>query len=107
MKPITTNQEIMLIIGTRFLGREVCPVGKDRKPDRNSQIPELERACWAGLIFDLLPELSSPPAGSKTFTWNVHSTTHFVMINLGTEPLSVEDAFSLDPYYFIDKTRLN
>ena len=107
MKPIATNQEIMLVTGTRFLNRELCLIGRYKQAAHNSQITELERACWAGLIFELLPEFTCPPAGSKAFTWNVHSTSHFVLVNLGPEPTNVDEAFSVDPYHFINEIRLN
>jgi hypothetical protein len=107
MKPTTTNQEIILVTGTRFLSREACLIRRGKKVEANPQINELERACWAGLIFELLPELSSPSQGTKAFTWNVYSAGHFVLVNLGTEPSGVEAAFSVDPYHFVDETRLN
>jgi hypothetical protein len=107
MKPIATTQEIILATGTRFLDREACLIRRDKNREANPPINELERACWAGLIFELLPELSSSSRGTKAFTWNVYSADHFVLVNLGTAPSGVEAAFSVDPYHFVDETRLN
>ena len=107
MKPITTNQEIILFTGTSFVNRAVCPIGNYKKQRPNPQITELEKACWAGMLFELLPELAISLSGARPFIWNIHSTNHFVLINQGAEPSTVEDAFSVDPYHFLDKIRHN
>ena len=107
MKPSIANQEIMLHAGSRFFKREFCPTGKNKKPGPGSQPEELEGACWAGMLFELLPELSTSFPGSRPFIWDVHSIGHFVLINQGTEPRQVDSAFSIDPYCFVNDTRRN
>lgn len=107
MKPIIANQEIMLFAGTSFSKREFCPLGSYKKPELNPQIAELEQACWAGMLFEMLPELSTLFAGSKAVIWDIHSTNHFVLINQGTQPNSVKTTFSIDPHFFLDDVRSN
>lgn len=107
MKPIITNREIMLFAGTSFSGKEFCPKGSYIKPELNPQIAELERACWAGMLFEMIPELSTEFTDSKAFIWDIHSTNHFVLINQGELPQQVEQAFSLDPYCFFDNIKGN
>lgn len=107
MKPIIANQEIMLFAGTSFSKREFCHLVKTKRPEINSSIAELEQACWAGILFEMLPELSSLFAGSKAFIWDIHATNHFVLINQGTRPQQVENAFSVDPHFFLAAARFN
>lgn len=67
MKPTTTNQEILLITST-FSSREFSTRGRyNNRPSIPSSTGELERAFWAELLFELLPEL-----GPDTFTSSVH-----------------------------------
>jgi hypothetical protein len=105
MKPTNANQEIMLLAGTRFFTREFNPTGRYKKPNINSQADELEQACWAGLLLEMLPELSTFFSTSRAFIWDIHSTEHFVLINQGTEPRQVETAFSIDPHCFVNDSR--
>ena len=58
MKPITTNQEILLITGSAFSNNEFSEPGKyNYRFAVPSSTNELERAFWAEMLFELLPEL--------------------------------------------------
>jgi hypothetical protein len=107
MKPIAANQEIMLFSDTSFSQNDFCPLESYQKQELNPRIVELEWACRAGRLFEMLPELSTPFVGSKAFIWDIHSTNHFVLINQGTHPQQVDNVFSLDPYCFFDDVRAN
>ena len=109
MKPTTTNQEILLFTGTRFSSREFCrPDNYKIGPGTNSSQEELERACWAGLLFEMLPELTIDPfARCKMHIWNIHSAEHFLLISQGTDPYPGEAIFSIDPQYFLPATNFN
>jgi hypothetical protein len=107
MKSITTNQEVLLFAGTNFSNREFCHLESFKRPDQKPQIAELERACWAGMLFELLPELASPFEGSKAFIWDIHSANHFVLITQGTQPYQIENAFSVDPHFFLAAAGFN
>ena len=109
MKPITTNQEILLFTGTSFSSRKFSKTGKhNNRLDTGSSRDELERACWAGLLFEMLPELTTHHFTScKMYIWNIHSAAHFLLIRQGTDPNPVEDFFSIDPQLFLPSTLLN
>jgi hypothetical protein len=109
MKPTTTNQEIILSTGTRFSNRELCHLDSKHKiPKFNSPGEELEMACWAGMLFEMLPELTKGLfTGSKVHIWDIHSSKHCLLINQGTGPHPVENAFSLNPHSFLNVIRLN
>ena len=107
MKPIIANQEIMLFAGTSFSKMEFSVLDNSKGPELNTQSEELERACWAGMLFEMLPELPSPFEGSKAFIWNIYSANQFVLINQGTQPSTIENQLSVDPYCFLDDKKLN
>jgi hypothetical protein len=108
MKPITTNQEILLFADTSFSKQEFCNKDSFNKPTNLSRIEELERACWAGMLFEMLPELvaySFPRC--KMFIWNIQSAEHSLLISQGTDPHPVEATFSIDPHFFLPAAHFN
>ena len=109
MKPITTNQEILLLTGTSFSNREFSKTGKhSNRLETSSSRDELERACWAGLLFEMLPELTTHPfTSTKMYIWSIHSAAHFLLIRQGADPNPVEELFSIDPQLFLPAARLN
>ena len=57
MKTKSTQQEVLLITGTRFSSRQ-CQDKKDAgNPNRLTDNEMLEDACWNGLIQSMLPEV--------------------------------------------------
>lgn len=109
MKPTITNQEILLFSGTSFSNREFSKTGKhSNRLETSSPRDELERACWAGMLFEMLPELTAYSLpGSKMFIWNIRSAEHFLLINQGTDPHPVEAVFSIDPQLFYTGANFN
>lgn len=109
MKPITINQEIILFAGTSFSRQEFCSKNDSGNGQPNySLIEELERACWAGMLCELLPELTTNPfSGCKMFIWNVLNAGHFLLVNQGTYPHPVETETSVDPHLFLLSVHFN
>jgi hypothetical protein len=108
MKPIIINQEILVFGGTHFSRQEFCSEkASGSGPTTYSSIEELERACWAGILCEILPELTKPASGCKLFIWNVFTAEHFLLINQGTYPRPVESETSVDPHLFILSVHLN
>ena len=109
MKPIITSQEILLFTNTSFSNRELSnPDTANNKPEINSYREELEKACWAGMLFELLPELTTYSfSGCKMFIWNILTAGHFLLINQGSYPHPVENETSVDPHLFLGSVHLN
>lgn len=109
MKPEITNQEIMLFIDSRFCSREFC--SRDDKLqglNLNLHREQLENACWAGMLFEMLPELTGcNRLANKTYIRDIHSAGHFLLVNQGCDPQPVNKPFSIDPYLFFDTVRSN
>jgi len=103
MKPETIHQEILLFTGTSFSNKEYClkdPVNKETTDQ--SPLEQLEKACWLGLLCELLPELFvSTISNCKTYIWNILRGQHFLTIHMGNCQAPIEKDFSIDPYYFL------
>ena len=109
MKPIITNQEILLFTNTCFSNRELCNLDTNNNtPETNSYREELEKACWAGMLFEMLPELTAySTSGCKMFIWNILTAGHFILVNQGSYPHPVENETSVDPHLFLGSVQFN
>jgi len=99
------NQEILLFTGTCFCSRPLCKRNTDHdNSDIYSCMEELEKACWDGMLLEMLPELFEKPVQrSNNYVWSTVSGVNFLCINMGSNPLLVEKETSIDPYYFLYK----
>jgi len=109
MKPTTINQEILLFTNTSFSNRELFNLDtNNNKPETNSYREELEKVCWAGMLFEMLPELTAYSfSGCKMFIWNILTANHYLLVNQGSYPHRVENETSVDPYLFLGSLHFN
>jgi hypothetical protein len=102
MEPNATQQEILIMTGTRFSQRQSCQMEDPANNRPLSEIEKLEEACWNGLLGEMLPEiLEKPVAGEKLYLWQVREAAHFLELEWGESPLAKENYFSIDPYSFL------
>jgi len=99
MKPLTTNQEILLFKGTSFSKLEFASQDKyNKRPGNYSPGEDLEKTCWEGRLFEILPELTIDPIDDyKMHIWNIRVTKRSLLIQQGTEPHWDETSFSINP----------
>jgi hypothetical protein len=101
MKAQSTQQEILLMTGTKFSEREWAEKIVDEK-NKLSATEKLEDACWNGLLDEMLPEVIEKTAeGKKLFLWHIRNCNSFLEIELGESSPVIEREFSIDPYFFI------
>ena len=100
MKPQIINQEILLFTGSKFFNRPFCKKGKNQQPDFSS-MEELEKACWDGMLNELLPELFDNGGQNNNYLWNTISGVNFLCVNMSPSPMSLEKSTSIDPYFFL------
>ena len=100
MKHKATNHEVLLFTGTHFSNKQFCD--KDRQPTDNSLEDQLQRACWNGFIFEILPGILDHPAQKNiSFIWEVIPAENFIDVRIGEAPYSIEYALSVNPYFFL------
>ncbi|HVZ55688.1 MAG TPA: hypothetical protein VG870_03435 [Chitinophagaceae bacterium] len=108
MKTESTQQEILLITGTRFSARILAD--REGASDRESLTEQerLEEACWNGLLPELLPELCEPQTPDhQTYLWQIVEAYHFLELDLGELPAFKDPACTLDPYLFLSSRPYN
>ena len=102
MKLIKTQQEILLLTGTRFSSRLYAPKDDLPKQDELSDNEKLQEACWNGMIEELLPELREDVNNKKLFLWNIIQGDAFLELKFSNAPTELDDKhLSIDPYSFI------
>ena len=94
------QQEILLLTGTTFSQRQLSE--KNASDDRSNltENEKLERACWAGLLNELLPEIIT---NKKLSIWQIGDTDCSLQIELSQYPPE-EMLVSINPYYFLRTT---
>ncbi len=107
MNPQNINQEILLFTGTRFANCEFC--NTENKEERSMSTHEkLEKACWDGVLGELLPQLTNAVRTKAAgLIWKIITADNFLCINMGVydEPVIYES--SIDPYCFIAYANMN
>src|SRR5580765_1345870 len=101
MEPQVINQEILLFTGSSFCSRKFCKRDDECNSD-HSPLEELEKACWDGMLYEMLPELvGNSTQRGNSYTWNTASGVNFLCINRGTGSTSIGKQTSIDPYFFL------
>ena len=101
METQSTQQEILLMTGTKFSEREWAEKIVEDK-NKLSPTEKLEDACWNGLLDEMLPELVQKTTdGKKLFLWHIRHGRSFLEIELGESSPVIEREFSIDPYFFV------
>jgi hypothetical protein len=107
MEQNATQQEVLLNTDTQFAHRQWAD--KDAKGSANlTAIEKLEKACWDGLLKELIPELDIVlDSDKKLWLWQIHETRSFLALDFYEYPGPKEKEASIDPYLFIDELRIN
>jgi hypothetical protein len=107
MEPNFTQQEVLLNMDTQFAHRQWAD--KDASGSANlTAIEKLEKACWDGLVKELIPELDITLESNKNLRlWQVHETHSFLALDFYEYPGPKEKEASIDPYLFMDELRRN
>lgn len=108
MEQQVTNQEILLITGSGFYNRQYYKRADGDTNTSLSSMEELEKACWDGMLHEMLPELvGNNPAQATSFIWNTASGMNFLCVNISSYPVPVDKKTSIDPYYFLGASNNN
>jgi len=107
MKPIITQQEVLIKTDTQFAHRQWAD--KDSPGAQNLYaIEQLEKACWDGLVKELIPELDLlRDMTKKLWLWQIHTTQSFLALDFYEFPGPKQREYSIDPYLFMAETLMN
>jgi hypothetical protein len=103
METNTIQQEILLITDSGFLQRPLCEIDEPDGHHHLTDKEQLEKACWNGLLQEMLPEIFEKTAdGKRLYLWQIRKTSSFFEIELGEFPPVPEKIYSIDPYSFLE-----
>ena len=109
MKPKIIFQEILLFTDTGFSKHKYCDISPETYcPGKNFSVGQLEKACWDGLLPELLPGIVNLSSGNnKLFIWHILSGEHLLCIKLSAYPQETDREDSLNPYLFLETSFKN
>jgi|SRR5215471_14952868 len=107
MEKISTQQEILLLTGTRFSSRQWCEKDNTDNNERLTPKERLEEACWNGLLNEMLPEIFNLAPHNGLYLWKVKEASSFLEIELGEFPVVTDKYYSIDPYSFLEVSSPN
>ncbi|MBS1600030.1 MAG: hypothetical protein JST75_17520 [Bacteroidetes bacterium] len=107
MKTISTQQEVLVITGTSFSLRQWTEKNNTGSLPESAR-EELEKACWNGLIKELLPEIfEKTEDGEELFLWQICEANAFIELDFSEYPGVTEKLFSINPYLFMQEKNYN
>jgi hypothetical protein len=103
MEQQVINHEILLFTGSGFCSRQFCKRDSDVEGNNDySAMEELEKACWDGMLYEMLPELAENAGSQKdSYIWSTTSGVNFLCINMGGCSMSAAKQTSINPYFFL------
>lgn len=103
MKQQTSHYEILLFTGTGFSRREFS--SREENSKKLSGIEELEKACWAGMLSEILPEvMPEEGSGKGIYIWNILNGKNYLYITIGPYQMVTDNETTIDPYFFLSAT---
>jgi hypothetical protein len=107
MEPKSSQQEVLLSTNTQFAHRQWVDSDADGASNLNAK-EQLEKACWDGLVKEMIPELKiSLDPNKKLWLWRIHETRSFLALDFYEYPGPKETEASIDPYLFMCELRNN
>src|SRR6266542_1446019 len=82
--------------------------GSQEKLQPFSGAEQLEKACWNGMLHEILPGIVEEPSIHRAiFLWEIVSAESFLIIQTGTCPSPIDNRASIDPYRFVSTLLVN
>jgi len=97
------HQEILLLTSSGLINRQWSEKeSSQEKLQSFSGAEQLEKACWNGMLHEILPGIAEEPSIHRAiFLWEIISAESFLIIQMGTCPSPIDNRASIDPYRFI------
>ncbi|PWT75445.1 MAG: hypothetical protein C5B59_09000 [Bacteroidetes bacterium] len=105
MKTKSTQQEILLNTRASFSKRR----WSEKNPEDATPMSEreqLEKACWNGVFWEMVPEILSDSRKSM-YLWQINELNSFIQLDLSEYPTPKENYYSLNPYASLPTKSVN
>jgi|SRR4029079_261553 len=101
MEQKNTQQEILLPIKSSFANRQWAETDS-KDSNQLSSKEKLEKACWDGLVKEIIPELDiTLQTEKKLWLWKVNETQSFLALEYYEFPGPGSTEGSINPYIFL------
>ena len=98
MANISHYREILLLTTTSFAKRDLCEIEPLESPIAESSAEKMVRACWNGLLAELLPELVySSTSKENLYLLDVCKLNSSLLIQMNTIPGKIKLHCSINP----------
>lgn len=97
----STQQEVLLVTGSRFASRQYHEKDSAESLKNLSHEERLKEACWNGLLKEMLPELFFMTWNAKLYLWQMREAQHFLALEMSEAPVDIDYHASIDPYCFM------
>ena len=99
MKKYSTNQEILLVPGTKLLQRDWCEKENEKAGKQLSHKEQLLNLCWNGMLPTVFPEICETGHAEKPLTlWEINETSCLLDLRFGEINENMNDEWSINPY---------
>lgn len=99
----STQQEIILVSGSRFATRQYIERDAADKRENTSGEERFKDACWNGLLKELLPEIFIMTGNHPgLYLWQMREAQFILALEMAEFPTEIDFHQSIDPYYFLE-----
>ena len=88
--------------GTHFSAGQCATKDDPGSRQKQSEIEQLEEACWNGLLPEMLPEIMvHPQEDAPIYLWEVRQSNTCIELEFGELPVSLDNQYSIAPQSFL------
>ena len=100
-------QEVIIVSSTKFTAQQYVERGFN-KSNTASSAETLKKACWNGMLKEMLPELFIPfSPDTQLFLWQMRECKNVFTLEMAENPTELDFEMSIDPYCFMELQNYN
>src|SRR5215467_8357769 len=86
MQSRISNREMLLFTNTSFAKTGLGDPDQVARNQAKNSAEQLEKACWSGLIFEMLPGIFDRSEKRDTYVWRVNQAKESIHVAFGNAP---------------------
>ncbi len=107
MPKLSQLQEVIIVSNTRFTSQQYVEKS-GHSVARKSTSETLKKACWNGMLKEMLPELFLPfSPDTQLFLWQMRECKNVFTLEMAENPTDLDFEMSIDPYCFMEIQNYN
>lgn len=107
MPKLSQLQEVIIVSATQFTTKQYIE-NKSPQSVGTSSSETLKKACWNGMLKEMLPELFIPfSPDTQLFLWQMRECKNVFTLEMAENPTDLDFEMSIDPYCFMELQNYN